>query len=179
MVDIKTLDSRIVYQNKWMTVREDEIQRSSGAKGIFGVVEKPDFVVIVPIHDRYIHIVEQYRYPVRKRCWELPQGSWEHAPNSNHLEIANGELIEETGLISHNMIYISYQYLACGYSNQGYHIYLATNLEQKSRRLNFEEEDLTTKKVSLDEFEEMIISGMIMDATSINAYLLVKLKGMI
>lgn len=37
---IKTLSSKVVYQNPWMTVREDDIQRESGAKGIYGVVDK-------------------------------------------------------------------------------------------------------------------------------------------
>ena len=41
MADIKTLDSKVVYENKWLRVREDKIQRSSGNEGIYGVVEKP------------------------------------------------------------------------------------------------------------------------------------------
>ncbi|GAK15548.1 hypothetical protein JCM19053_850 [Vibrio sp. JCM 19053] len=32
MSDIKQLDSKVVYQNKWMTVREDKILRPSGAE---------------------------------------------------------------------------------------------------------------------------------------------------
>ncbi|GAL12054.1 hypothetical protein JCM19233_3044 [Vibrio astriarenae] len=33
MTDIKTLSTEVVYQNKWMTVREDKIRRSSGTEG--------------------------------------------------------------------------------------------------------------------------------------------------
>ena len=47
MSEIKLLNSRIVYQNRWMKVREDQIKRRSGAEGIYGVVDKPHFVVIV------------------------------------------------------------------------------------------------------------------------------------
>ncbi|MGB1311824.1 MAG: ADP-ribose pyrophosphatase, partial [Leucothrix sp.] len=72
MKEIETLESRIVYQNKWMSVREDKICRASGAEGVFGVVDKADFVVILPIQDDDIYLVEQYRYPVEKRFWELP-----------------------------------------------------------------------------------------------------------
>lgn len=39
MAEIKTLSSKIVYENKWMRVREDKIQPPSGAEGMFGVVE--------------------------------------------------------------------------------------------------------------------------------------------
>jgi len=83
MKEIETLESRVVYQNKWMSVREDKIRRASGVEGIFGVVDKADFVVILPIQDGYIHLVEQYRYPVEGRFWELPQGSWEENPDAD------------------------------------------------------------------------------------------------
>ena len=82
MTDIKTLDSRIVYQNKWMTVREDKIQRQSGAEGIYGVVEKPDCAAILAIDNGRIHLVQQFRYSIKQRCWEIPQGAWEANPDA-------------------------------------------------------------------------------------------------
>ncbi|HTF98116.1 MAG TPA: NUDIX hydrolase [Cellvibrio sp.] len=179
MTEIKMLASKTVYQNKWMRVREDKIQRSSGAEGIFGVVEKPDFVVIIPITDGYIHLVEQYRYPVQGRYWELPQGSWEENPDADHALIAAGELQEETGLRAGQMLYVGHQFLAYGYSNQGYHIYLATDLQQEHGSLDQEEEGLIAKPFSLAEFEQMICVGTIKDATSVNAYNLARLKGFI
>jgi len=179
MSKITTLDSQIVYKNRWMEVREDKIRRPSGAEGLYGVVDKPDFVVIVPIQDNAIPLVEQYRYPVKGRYWELPQGSWEASSESSNLEVAVGELREETGLIAANMTYVGYQYLAYGYSNQGYHIYLATDLTQTDRALDAEEEDLITQAFSLEAFEKMLCSGEIKDATTVTAYSLVKLKGMI
>jgi len=179
MTEIKILSSKTVYENKWMRVREDKIQRASGAEGIFGVVEKPDFVVIIPITDGHIHLVEQYRYPVQGRYWELPQGSWEDNPDADHALIAAGELREETGLVAGHMQYVGHQYLAYGYSSQGYHIYLAMDLQQQNNSLDHEEEGLITKQFSLAQFEEMIISGVIKDATSVNAYSLARLKGFI
>lgn len=179
MSEIKTLATTTVYENKWMRVREDKIQRPSGAEGIFGVVEKPDFVVIIPISNGRIHLVEQYRYPVQARYWELPQGSWEDNPNADPAVIAAGELREETGLIAGQMHYVGHQYLAYGYSNQGYHIYLATELQQQQNSLDHEEEGLIAKPFAIKQFEEMIISGIIKDATSVNAYNLARLKGFI
>ncbi|NLF58413.1 MAG: DNA mismatch repair protein MutT, partial [Candidatus Hydrogenedens sp.] len=35
----KTLGSRVVYRNPWITVREDEVIRPDGLPGIYGVVE--------------------------------------------------------------------------------------------------------------------------------------------
>lgn len=179
MSDIKQLSSRVVYQNPWMTVREDKILRPSGAEGIYGVVDKPDFVVIAPIDNSFVHIVEQYRYPVQARQWELPQGSWEPSHDSEHEDVAKRELLEETGLIANRLVYVGFQYLAYGFCSQGYHIYLATELTLSASQLDPEEEDLITKKVSVSVFEEMLRSGVIQDATTLNAYSLIKMKGLI
>lgn len=176
-MDIKQLSSKVVYENRWMRVKEDEIGRADGSKGIYGVVEKPDFVIILPVEGDSIHLVEQYRYPVKARFWELPQGSWETNEEASPEEIAKGELFEETGLVAHQIDYLGFEYLAYGYSNQKYHIFYATDLEQQQARLELEEQDLICKKVLIAEFEEMILEGTIRDATSICAYSLAKMKG--
>jgi len=179
MKEIETLESKIVYQNKWMSVREDKIRRASGTEGIFGVVDKSDFVVILPIQDGHIYLVEQYRYPVEQRFWELPQGSWEDNPSADHALLAAGELQEETGLTANSMTYLGHQYHGYGYSSQGFHTYLATDLSMTAKNLDQEEEGLISKKFSLSEFEDMILSSVIKDATTINAYGLAKLKGVV
>ena len=46
---ITTLSTREVYRNRWMRVREDEILRSNGQRGIYGVVEKDDCATILPL----------------------------------------------------------------------------------------------------------------------------------
>lgn len=135
--------------------------------------------MIIPIANGYIHLVEQYRYPVQARYWELPQGSWEDNPDVDSAIIAAGELREETGLIAGQIHYVGHQYLAYGYSNQGYHIYLATDLLQQHSSLDQEEEGLIARSFTLAQFEEMIIAGVIKDATSVNAYNLARLKGFI
>jgi hypothetical protein len=48
---IATLSSREVYRNHWMRVREDEILRCNGEKGIYGVVDKDDSAIILPIEE--------------------------------------------------------------------------------------------------------------------------------
>ena len=88
-VNIETTSTRLVYENRWMRVREDAIRRRDGSTGIYGVVEKPDFVVIVPVEDDgSLHLVQRFRYPVQDRYWELPQGTWEQEPGADPLEMA-------------------------------------------------------------------------------------------
>ncbi|CAI9406773.1 ADP-ribose pyrophosphatase [Pleomorphomonas sp. T1.2MG-36] len=178
---VRTIDSRIVYENRWMRVREDAIERPDGSRGIYGVVEKPDFVVIAAV-DRargLIHLVEQYRYPVAGRYWELPQGSWETRPDVAPEEVARAELSEETGIIAGKMTRVGDLFLAYGYSSQRYHIFLAEDLVQGETALEAEEADLVSRAVPLAEVEAMVADGTIRDATTVAALGLMRLKGLL
>ena len=179
-VNIETTSTRLVYENRWMRVREDTIRRGDGSIGIYGVVEKPDFVVIVPVEDDgRLHLVEQYRYPVKGRYWELPQGSWEEEPGADPMEMARGELQEETGLDAALMTYVGHLFEACGYANQGFHIFLATGLRQREANRGHEEQDLVTQDFALSEVERMIRDDEIKDATTVAALGLLRLKGLL
>ncbi|WP_428487395.1 NUDIX domain-containing protein [Rhodopila sp.] len=177
--DIKTIESRTVYENRWMRVREDTVARRDGSEGIYGVIEKPDFVTIAAVDAGRIHLVQQYRYPVHGRYWELPQGSWEQAPGTNPLDVARAELREETGIEADEMKYGGHLFLAYGYSTQGYHIFLAKGLRQGHADREHEEQDLITRPFDIAAIEAMTCDGSIKDATTIAALGLLKLKGMI
>ncbi len=177
--EIKTLSSKVVYENKWMRVREDAIERQSGQQGIYSVMEKPDFTVVIPVQDGYVYMVEQYRYPVEKRQLEFPQGTWEENDQADPAELAAGELQEETGLLAKNWTHVGYQYLAYGFCNQGYHIWIATDFTMTEQNLDPEEEGLTCHRIALSDLDEMVKKGEILDATTCNALGLARLKGLI
>ena len=65
---IRTLSSRKVYRNHWLSLREDQIERSNGTHGIYGVVDKHDCAAILPIDGNHIWPVEQYRYTIGERA---------------------------------------------------------------------------------------------------------------
>jgi len=177
--EIKTLTTKEIYRNRWMTLKEDRVQRADGSEGIYSIIEKGDFVVIIPVHDDEIFVVEQFRYPLGKRTLELPQGSWEMSPSAAPEDVAAGELREETGLNAGKLEYVGYQKLAQGYSAQGYHIYLATQLTFSGQQLDEEEYGLTVKKMKIAEFRTLILAGQISDATSVTAFLLASAKNKI
>lgn len=164
-------ESREVYANRWMRVREDCVQFPNGAQGIYGVVEKPDFVAIVPIDtDKRIHLVQQYRYPVGGRYWEIPQGSWEDKPGSDPEVVAMAELREETGLRAGRLMRVGHLFQAYGYSNQGYHLYVALELEQRQAKPETTESDMISRDFSIIDVRRMIADGEIKDATTIAAF---------
>lgn len=176
---IETLTSKTVYQNRWMTVREDTIRRQDGADDLYGVVEKPDFAVIVPIEDDgALHLVEQYRYPVQGRYWELPQGSWEDAPDIDPPELARAELLEETGLEAGQISHAGHLFQAYGYATQGYHVFVARGLRRGLRTITHEEQDLVSRLFSAEAVIGAIGEGKIKDATTVAALGLLRLKGL-
>lgn len=175
--DIECVGTTTVYQNRWLRVREDTIRRRSGATGIYGVVEKPDFAVIVPLQDGALYLVEQFRYPVGGRFWELPQGAWEDRPDASPEAVAAGELREETGFVAGHIHDAGHLFLAYGFCNQGYRVFLATDLHFAGEGREAEEEDLVARRFPLAEVERMICDGEIKDATTIAALGLLRMKG--
>jgi 8-oxo-dGTP pyrophosphatase MutT (NUDIX family) len=176
---IKTISSVVKYKNQWITVSEDIIERQSGAKGLYGVVDKLDFAAILAIEDGYIYLVEQYRYPVKQRSLEIPMGSWAEQPNADPMKLALGELQEETGYQAGCIEKIGFHHVDNGGSTQGCHVFLATDLIFVGKNLDAEEEDLTSMRLSLSDFEQKIIDGVILDACTIACYGLAKLKGLV
>jgi ADP-ribose pyrophosphatase len=179
MAEIKTTASSIVYENRWMRVREDAIERLDGSLGIYGVIEKPDFAVIVPLDNGLIHLVEQYRYPVQGRYWELPQGSWEDAPGTDPLDLARAELREETGLTAATMTHVGHLFECYGYSTQGYHIYLALGLQAGEAQREQTEQDMVSRAFPVEDVLTMVAEGVIKDGTTVAALGMLRLKGLL
>jgi ADP-ribose pyrophosphatase len=173
---IRQLSSKIVYKNPWMTVKEDEVEFANGHKGIYGVVDKSDFALIIPYDGKFFHLVKQFRYPTKQESVEFPQGKHEGTSDANSLELAKAELLEETGLKAKTMTHLGFFHEAPGYSNQGFHIYLATDLIQKENNLDVTEVGLEKMTMSINEFEQAVSNGKITDAPTISAYGLLKIK---
>ena len=172
---IRQLSSRVVYRNTWMTVREDEVERNNGARGIYGVIEKYDSAIILPIDGDQVYLVEQFRYPIGMTSLEFPQGSLEKN-GIDPAEIARDELQAETGLVAANLEYLGEIYIACGYANQKTHAFLATGLTQAARRPDVEEHDLAVRIVGLAELQQLIRDNVIKDAQTLAAWALYQMR---
>jgi ADP-ribose pyrophosphatase len=177
--DIVATGSRIVYENKWMRVREDQVRRRDGSAGIYGVIEKDDFVVVVPVHeDGAITLVQQYRYPVGARFWEFCQGMW-GGPDADPALAAAHELAEETGLAAAGLTDAGHLYEGYGTMRQGFRVFLATGLTTGSARPELEEQDLVSRRFPRAEVERMLRDGEIKDSVTLAAWGLLVLKGLL
>jgi 8-oxo-dGTP pyrophosphatase MutT (NUDIX family) len=175
---IERVSSRVVYQNAWMTVREDDIVRSDGSAGIYGVIDKPQSALVVPLQDDGFWLVEQYRYTVGGRYWEFPQGTLPDRAEGDPESLARHELAQETGLHAARVTPLGRFFHAYGMSNQACNAFLATGLSQDpdAAAPDPEELDLVAKWFPRGEVETMLRDGRIADVATIAAYGLLRLE---
>ena len=177
--EITTTNSRVAYENRWMRVREDRIAYPDGTPGLYGVVEKRDFVLVVARDGNgALHLVEQYRYPIRQRQWEFPQGLMEQG-ETDHAACARRELREETGLDAASLVQAGELFLAAGFCTQPFRVFLATGLSPAAGVRDPEEQGMTTRAFAISEFEAMLRDGAMRDGVSVAAFGLLRARGLL
>ena len=170
--DVRRLSTGVVYEDQWMRLRLDEIERRDGSRGTYAFEEKPDFAVVIPAENDGFHLVEEYRYPIGRRTWSFPQGGWPSGQAGSPEELARLELSQETGLRARVLTRLGFLHCAHGISSQGGHYFVATELEPGEPEREHEEQDMRQEWVARARFEEMIGEGLITDDSTLAAYAL-------
>jgi 8-oxo-dGTP pyrophosphatase MutT (NUDIX family) len=173
--DIRTLDSRVVYQDSWIRLRQDQIERRDGSLGTYAVVEKPDFALVIPAENGGFHLVEEFRYPIQRRSWSFPQGGFPAGMTGQAEELARLELRQETGFRAWELTRLGFLHCSHGTTDQGCHLFLATGLEPGTPDRELEEQDMRQQWVARDQFEDMVWRGAITDDSTLAAYALLVL----
>lgn len=158
----KTLWSRFVYRGKVINLRIEELEFPS-RRAVVEVVEHRGAVVIAaqPTRDTIV-LVEQYRYPLGVRQWEVPAGSIDadEGPDA----CAARELREETGYAAKRMRRLWAAYSAPGFCTELLHFYAAEDLTLGEREPDTGEEDMVVKTFALDEAWAMVERDELRDA---------------
>jgi len=166
----KTISSRSIYENPWISVREDQVIQPDGAPGIYGVVHmKNKAIGILPIdNEEYIYLVGQYRYTLNCYSWEIPEGGGpEH---EDALTSAKRELLEETGLVAATWKQLGIAHLSNSVTDEEATYFLATDLTQHEAQPEGTE-DLQIRRVPFAEALQMVEQGEITDSMSVIAIL--------
>lgn len=165
-----TAATRIVYENAWIRVREDQVIRPDGQPGIYGVVHFRNRAVgVLPVEENGdVWLVGQYRYPLDQYSWEIPEGG---CPEGEDLEAcARRELEEETGLHVQALEVIASVHLSNSVSDEWGLVYRATGLRQGESKPEGTER-LQVRRVPFAEAEAMLARGEITDSLSVIAIL--------
>ncbi|MDA2892837.1 NUDIX hydrolase [Mycolicibacterium sp. BiH015] len=176
MQHIQAVGTREIYRNPWLTIREDDIRRPDGSAGIYAVVDKPTYALVIPRDGDRFHLVEQFRYPIGLRRWEFPQGTAPDRAELDGAELAARELREETGLIAASMAEIGLLDVAPGMSSQRGRVFLATGITEGPHDREHEEQDMHSAWFTRTEVEEMMRGGVITDAQTMAAWTLMLLR---
>jgi 8-oxo-dGTP pyrophosphatase MutT (NUDIX family) len=157
-----------VYQNPWLTIWHDEVDRPDGGPGIYGVVHFAGRAVgVVAVgDDGRILLVGQHRYTLDSYSWEIPEGGVgvEETMESG----ARRELREETGFEADTWRFLFRFSTSNSVTDEVGEMYLATGLRAGAAQPD-ETEDLATRWATLDEILAEIDGGAIHDLMTISA----------
>lgn len=169
-----TLHTKSVYDNKWISVTENEVINPNGGRGIYGKVHFKNIAIgIVALDEQeQIWLVGQYRYVLNAYSWEIPEGGCPH--DESPLEGAIRELKEETGLEAKQWKELLRMHLSNSVSDELAIVFLATELTQSEPEPE-ETEQLRLQKISLSEAYKMVEKGLITDSISVAAITKIKL----
>ncbi|MBX7241373.1 MAG: NUDIX hydrolase [Bacteroidia bacterium] len=163
----KTLSEKEIYENKWIKLTEFQVLNPAGNPGIYGVIHfQNNAVGVVPYENGFIWMVGQFRYPLNRFSWEIPEGG---GPlDISTLEAAVRELKEETGMTAANYEKIVEMHLSNSVSDEYAIIYLATELTHGEAEPE-ETEELHLRKIQLEDAYALVEKGLITDSLTVAA----------
>lgn len=171
----KQLDSKIVYDNPWITVREDHVLNPGGGENQYGHIHfKNRAIAIVPVDkDGNTWLVGQDRYTLGEYSWEVPMGG--AAEDEEPLAAAKRELKEETGLSADKWTNVLHLHLSNSITDEEGFVFIAEDLTESEPEFD-ETEKIEIRKMALSEALKMVHRGKITDAMSVAAIFRVTAK---
>ncbi|GAA1396112.1 NUDIX hydrolase [Luteococcus peritonei] len=168
-----TLGSRTVYENPWISVREDQVVRPDGGQGIYGVVrvKSPSVFVVALTDDDEVLLVQLYRFATRRMSLEVPAGGTDgQGPEL----AARRELLEETGFEATSWTEVGRMDALNGICDAPEHVFLARGLrpatDQQLARQEQQAEGISqVRAVAWPEVMRMVRQGEIHDGESVAA----------
>jgi ADP-ribose pyrophosphatase len=167
----KTLSSRQIYENAWMSLREDVAEMPDGRTTIYGVVTFGDCVGVVPfVDDDHVLLVRQHRYVQgENHRWEIPTGGVHQGEAPE--QAAQRELAEEAGYRAEHLVHVSSYYTSKCICDETAHIYVGVALIPDKAPPD-DTEFLERRIFPFDEALRMALEGEIMDSMSVVGLLL-------
>ena len=154
-LDEKTINSDIIYEGVIFTITHDTVELENGNAAVRDVLLHHGGVCVIPVTDENeIFLVKQFRYPFHTTTMEVPAGKLEKG--ENHAECGRRELLEETGCICDEYIYLGEMLPTPAYNSEVTHIYMARGLHFEKQNLD-PDEFLDVEKIPLAEAVKLVM----------------------
>tara|TARA_R110001592_G_scaffold359340_4_gene665782 strand:+ start:21359 stop:21922 length:564 start_codon:yes stop_codon:yes gene_type:complete len=169
------IKAETAYENPWIKVTHENVLNPNGGEGIYGKVHFKNIAVgVVPIFsDGTTILVGQYRYPLDRYSWEIPEGGCPHSEKP--IDAARRELLEETGIRCKTITSIAKFDISNSVSDEIAELFLATDLSLGESEPD-DTEQLEVKRLHISEAINMVHTGEITDSLSVIALQKIELQ---
>ena len=163
----RTLSSREIYRNKWLSLREDQVALPDGRQNIYGVVTCGECVGVLPFLDPHtVLLVKQYRYVAKRVTWEMPTGG---VHEGETIQIAaQRELGEEIGYRADDLRWVCTYHTSKSVMDETAHLFIGENLVQLELDPD-ETEFIEVRPFPFQRVLDMVVSGEILDSMTVIA----------
>ncbi len=165
------LSREVHYKNERFSIAKEKFVTPRKTEGLYYVLEANSGIKVVALDGDDIVMIEEYRYPVKKRVLEVPGGG---LSNDSPEEAAKRELLEEVGATAKEWRSCGSIDVLPGLIRGTCHFFLAKDLTFSKRILEDTEADSTVVRINKAEIYKMLDNGEIENSISASALLAVR-----
>lgn len=172
MRDFEIIEKTVLYRGRVISLELDRVREPQGKTVQREIVRHGGAAVLMALlPDGKVVLVRQYRHAVQDFLWEVPAGGID--PGETPEETARRELVEEAGLYPHKLEKLTEFFPAPGFSTECMHLFLATELEERTPRPDADE-SLEIARFSPEEAWSLILGEKNRDAKTLLGLLLLR-----
>ncbi len=166
------IGTTVRFRNPWWTYKLDSFRLPSGDEGEYHYVHTNGSSLIVPVHaDGRLVFVNQFRYLCERESLEFPCGGVKDGHTYD--DTATQELEEEAGLIAREWMVAGEFNPYNGVTNEICRVYIARELSSVPSKPD-ETEEFEILRLTPEEVEARMISGVIWDGMTLAAWSIVR-----
>ena len=171
-IEWKTIKENVVFQNQYLTLHNDLVERPDKEKVSFLKIKTKGFATVFCLSkENKVVLVRQYRYAFKDFSWECPGGILEEGETPE--ESASREVLEETGYQVSSIRLV----LKChpnAYSTAWAYTFLATVEKVGEQKLD-DNEFIQVKEFDQHEIPDLIKKGKMVHNPSLTCWFMAKL----